>query len=63
MEKDKPNSLNGKERRSGADRRKAERRAPEREDEGGVLSGRKGERRRQSRRTTDAETAGKKSET
>jgi hypothetical protein len=53
MEKDKPGSLNGKERRSGEDRRKVERRDPERAKEGGVLSTRKGERRRQSRRSID----------
>jgi hypothetical protein len=63
MENNKPKPLNGKERRSGADRRKSERRTPERENESGVLSERKGERRRQNRRTTDIKTAGKKSET
>ena len=63
MEKNKPNSLNGKERRSGADRRKAERRGAERENESGVLSQRQAERRRRKRRTTDVESTGKKSET
>jgi hypothetical protein len=41
MDKSKPSSANGKERRSGTDRRKGERRDPERSAETGALSTRK----------------------
>lgn len=60
MDKNKPSSANGKERRSGTDRRKGERRDPERDAETGSLSTRKSERRRHIRRVTDRERAGKK---
>jgi hypothetical protein len=50
MSKDKPNSLNGKNRRSGAERRKAERRDPDRDSETGALTTRKRERRQKVRR-------------
>jgi hypothetical protein len=47
------NSLNGKDRRKGVDRRKSERRGSESDDQSGVLSARAGERRRKKRRSTD----------
>jgi hypothetical protein len=50
MEKDKPNHTNGKERRSGTDRRKGERRDPERIAETGSLTTRTRERRQKTRR-------------
>jgi len=50
MDKDKPNSLNGKDRRSGVERRKGDRRNPERNSETGVLTTRKRERRQKDRR-------------
>jgi hypothetical protein len=52
------NNWNGKERRSGADRRQGERRTPPQQSEGGVLSTRKGERRQSPRRKTDREKPG-----
>lgn len=50
MDKNKPNVENGKERRSGTDRRKVERRNPERNVETGALSTRTHERRQTTRR-------------
>jgi hypothetical protein len=53
MEKDNPGNTNGEERRSGKDRRKAERRDPARAAQTGVLSTRQGDRRREGRRAED----------
>jgi hypothetical protein len=53
MDKNKPGSANGKERRSGVDRRKVERRDPKRNSETGTLSTRTGERRQETRRKND----------
>jgi hypothetical protein len=50
MDKNKQGSPNEKERRSGEDRRKVERRDPERNSESGALSTRTGERRQKTRR-------------
>ena len=55
MTNDEHNSQNGKERRSGNDRRKGERRAEDNTEDAGVLSTRKSERRQQSRRAVDRE--------
>lgn len=46
-------STNGKNRRSGAERRKAQRRNPDRAPETGVLTTRAGERRKKARRAAD----------
>jgi hypothetical protein len=51
------NDWDGKERRSGDDRRKADRRSPERKGDG-VLSTREGERRQTPRRQADREAPG-----
>jgi hypothetical protein len=48
------NDWDGKERRSGDDRRQTNRRSPERREDG-VLTTREGERRRSPRRETDRE--------
>ncbi|HEX5734354.1 MAG TPA: hypothetical protein VF131_16080 [Blastocatellia bacterium] len=53
MGNDRVNNSNGKERRKGEDRRTGERRDSNRERQGGVLTTRAGERRRQTRRTAD----------
>jgi hypothetical protein len=53
MANEKPGSMNGKERRSGANRRKGERRNPERNIESGVLTTRTGERRKKDRRKSE----------
>jgi hypothetical protein len=53
MTNEEHNSKNGKDRRTGKDRRKRERRTAEKATDVGVLSTRKVERRKQSRRTTD----------
>ncbi|HJQ24105.1 MAG TPA: hypothetical protein VKA60_09345 [Blastocatellia bacterium] len=47
------NNWNGKERRTGRDRRQSDRRDPQQQPDGGVLSTRKGERRQTPRRKTD----------
>ena len=47
------NDRNGKERRSGGDRRQSDRRNPERRPDSGVLSTREGERRQTPRRKED----------
>ena len=47
------NDQNGKERRSGGDRRQSDRRNPERRPDSGVLSTREGERRQTPRRKED----------
>jgi hypothetical protein len=47
------NDRNGKERRSGGDRRQSDRRNPERRPAKGVLSTREGERRQSPRRKAD----------
>ncbi|HKQ04969.1 MAG TPA: hypothetical protein VJ464_07560 [Blastocatellia bacterium] len=46
---------NGKDRRSGGDRRQAERREPQPQPDGSILSTRKGERRQVPRRKADRE--------
>ena len=47
------NNWNGKERRTGRDRRQNDRRDPEQQPDSGVLSTRKGERRQAPRRKAD----------
>ena len=54
-----PGEPNGKERRSGRDRRKSERRVPETTTESSVLTTRKAERRTGGRRTADQKRRGK----
>ncbi|MFY9611693.1 MAG: hypothetical protein WAU45_24155 [Blastocatellia bacterium] len=51
MTKDKIGSTNGKDRRVRGERRKADRREPERQPKGSVLTTRKTERRKKSRRS------------
>ena len=55
-----PGEPNGKERRTGKDRRKTERRATEPNTEAGVLTTRKSERRAGGRRAADPKRRGKK---
>ena len=55
-----PGEPNGKERRSGKDRRKSERRLPEPNSEAGVLTTRKAQRRSGGRRAADPKRSGKK---
>ena len=50
------NDWEGKERRSGNDRRQTDRRSPERRPDSGVLSTREGERRQSPRRKADRES-------
>ena len=50
------NDRNGKERRSGGDRRQSDRRNPERRPDSGVLSTREGERRQTPRRKEDRQS-------
>ncbi|HKY05267.1 MAG TPA: hypothetical protein VJQ56_10280 [Blastocatellia bacterium] len=54
-------STNGKNRRSGVERRKADRRNPDRAPEAGVLTTRTGERRKRTRRAADTRTSKKPS--
>ncbi|MFP5261747.1 MAG: hypothetical protein ACLGJB_07555 [Blastocatellia bacterium] len=54
MDKDKPEVANEKERRSGMDRRKADRRDPARGAETGALSTRTRERRQNTRRKSSS---------
>lgn len=54
-------STNGKNRRSGAERRKAQRRDSDRTTEAGVLTTRAGERRKKARRAADTKPGKKDS--